>query len=371
MLWPSLRNDPLVNNRAKHLLIKMRVIKCTVNDTQPPNFTNMKNGLNRFHFFLSQLGSLIDKASRQKNPALWLYQNNARTTLFMLEGLSKLYAGIHNKKKFTKIKAHFKLLEDALGQIDYYDAFAKELSGNNKIPTAIIAYLQAQAREKIQSLNELLTEKEWIGAEKGRITKIGKKLKKADWLDEKEEIRGIHEFYVQSINSILEFINQKNFHFENVEKDIHELRRMIRWMSIYPQALKGCIQLSNKKKAAAFLSKYLTKEITGSPYNIMPEAGDLQYFLLLDKDRFYALSWMINELGKLKDNGLRLEIVKEAILQGSTLKEEVALTKARTYFGSGQLSVQQVLDKAEALLKTFCREKNLESLITGYASIKK
>ena len=47
--------------------------------------------------------------------------------LFMLEGLAKLYAEIHNKKKFTKLKVHFKLVEDALGAIDYYDAFANEL----------------------------------------------------------------------------------------------------------------------------------------------------------------------------------------------------------------------------------------------------
>ena len=66
----------------------------------------MKNGLLRFDFYLNQLEALLVKSSKQKNPALWLYQNNARTPLFMLEGLAKLYSGIHNKKKFEKIKAH-------------------------------------------------------------------------------------------------------------------------------------------------------------------------------------------------------------------------------------------------------------------------
>jgi hypothetical protein len=116
----------------------------------------MKNGSQRFEYYLAQLQILLAKAAKQKNPALWLYQNNMRTPLFMLEALAKMYIGIHNKKKFTKLKEHFKLLEDVLGAIDYYDSFAKEFSKNKNIPASVVNYLQAQTREKIQSMNELL-----------------------------------------------------------------------------------------------------------------------------------------------------------------------------------------------------------------------
>ena len=331
----------------------------------------MKNGLARFDHFLNQLQALLDRSSKQKNPALWLYQNNARTPLFMLEGLAKLYSGIHNKKKFGKIKTHFKLLEDAIGQIDYYDAFARSFAGNNKIPKPVISYLQAQSREKIQSLNEILTGKGWIGTGAKRLEKLRKKLANADWQNEKEDIKSIHGFYIISINNILEFLNQKDFHFKNVENDLHELRRMLRWLSIYPQALKGCIQLSKPKTSPKYLSKYLTREITGSPYNLMPDAADQKYFLLLDKDRFYALSWMIAELGKLKDNGLKVEIVKEAILQTTSAKEKPALAKAYQLTGPKQITIQQALTSAGNLCKDYCKEKNLESLITGIATVKK
>jgi hypothetical protein len=331
----------------------------------------MKNGLARFEHYLKQLEELISKSSKQKNPALWLYQNNARTPLFMLEGLAKLYAGIHNKKKFSKIKEHAKLLEDAIGQIDYYDAFAKEFVGNKKIPAVITNYLQAQSREKIQSLNELLVEKEWLEDNAGRIEKIRKKLKKADWQDEKEDVKSIQQFYVEAINKILEFINEKDFHFTDVEKDIHEFRRMLRWLSIYPQALQGCIQLGKPKTATPkSLTKYLTAAITGSPYNKMPDAGELKYFLLLDQNRFYALSWMIAELGNLKDSGLKVQVIKEALLQTSKTNEKDALTKAYKLAGSGQKTLQQILDAAEDTGKTFCKEKNLEALITGIAAAK-
>src|SRR2546421_706365 len=126
-------------------------------------------GLSRFNYFFDQLQPLLNKSSKQKNPALWLYINKVRTPLFMLEGLSKIYSSFHNKNKFIKLKEHFKSLEDALGAIDYYDAFAKEFSQNNNIPASVTEYIQAQTREKIQSLNEILGENKWISESNERI----------------------------------------------------------------------------------------------------------------------------------------------------------------------------------------------------------
>ena len=333
----------------------------------------MKNGQLRFEYHLNQLQQLISKSAKQKNPALWLYQNNARTPLFMLEGLAKMYAGIHNKKKFSKIKEHVKLLEDAIGQIDYYDSFAKEFVANKKIPAAITNYLQAQSREKIQSLNEILHENNWMGDDANRIQKIRKKLGEADWQDEKEEIKSIHGYYITAINKILEFINEKGFQFTNVENDLHEFRRMIRWLSIYPQALRGCIQLSTPKTKTAtpkYLAKYLTKSVKTSPYNILPDAADQKHFLLFNKNRFYALSWLIGELGNLKDSGLKVEVIKEAMLQTSKINEKDALAKAYKMAGPSHKTIQQLLDASEKISTVFCKEKNLETLITGIAVVK-
>ncbi|HMK03903.1 MAG TPA: hypothetical protein VK489_06920 [Ferruginibacter sp.] len=328
----------------------------------------MKNGIARFDHYLTQLQVLLDKGAKQKNPALWLYQNNARTPLFMLEALAKLYGGMHNKKKFDKLKEHFKVLEDELGAIDYYDCFAKEFAANKEIPASLTAYIQAQSREKIQNLNETLKEKEWISEGKTRIEKIRKKLAEANWQKEKEETESIYNFYVLAIKEMLNFVNQKNFHFDNVEADVHELRRKLRWLSIYPQALRGCIQLSKAKTIPKYLEKYLSKEITGSAYNIMPDAADNRHFLLLEKNRFYALSWMIAELGKLKDNGLRVVAVEEALIQTSTGKNIDVLKKAYEVLGTGQTTLQQLLDKAEDLCKVYFKEKNLEQLVIGTAS---
>jgi hypothetical protein len=146
---------------------------------------------------------------------------------------------------------------------------------------------------------------------------------------------------------------------------------MIRWLSIYPQALRGCIQLSSPKTAIPkYLSKYLTKAVKTSPYNILPDAADQKHFLLFDKNRFYALSWLIGELGNLKDNGLKVEVIKEALLQTSKITEKDALAKAYKLAGPGHKTIQQLLDASEKISKTFCKEKNLESLIIGTAVAK-
>jgi hypothetical protein len=325
----------------------------------------MHKGLERFNFFLEKLEVLIAKADKQKNPALFLYQNNARTPLFMLEGLSKMYIDIHNKKKFSKLKENFKLLEDGLGAIDYYDAIAKNLAKNKKLPAKVLQYLQAQTREKIQHLNDVLVEKKWIDSSNERLLKIRKKLSDADWLNEEKETAAILKFYNKSISSIIDFIQSDNYHFDNMEEDVHELRRKLRWLSIYPQALQGCIQLAGNNKKIKQLSKYLTKEIVGSPFNKMPDAGDSKSFLLLDKNYFLSLSWMIDALGKLKDSGLQIVAIKEALQQTENANEATATKKTYQYLGSNQTKLPVLLKEAEAVCKTYFKEKNLEQLVVG------
>ena len=67
----------------------------------------MKNGLKRFIFYTDQITILLKQARVESNPALWLFTNNGRTPFFMLEGLSKIYASMHNAGRFGKNKRTF------------------------------------------------------------------------------------------------------------------------------------------------------------------------------------------------------------------------------------------------------------------------
>lgn len=313
----------------------------------------MKNGPARFTFYLDQLEKLMTEAATQTDPAFWLYQNGARTPLFMLEGLAKLYSGLHNKKRFEKIGENFKLLEDALGAIDYYDSFAKQFEQDKTVSGDITKFVSSKSLEKTGTLSDLLAKKGWIGKNADRLTKIRKKLVDADWLDEKAELKAIETFYQESIEKINDFAKSYKTGFTELETQVHELRRKLRWLSIYPQALGGCIQLTNTPSNDKKVAKYLVPEIVNSPFNKMPEAGTNGYVLTFNKDYFLALSWMISELGKLKDQGLRLVVLAEA---GKTSKSDAKNNAA-------------ILAKASEITETFFAEKILDKLVQGVVKV--
>ena len=64
-------------------------------------------------------------------------------------------------------------------------------------------------------------------------------------------------------------------------------------------------------------------------------------------------------------------MIKEALLQTSKINEKDALAQAYKLAGPGHKTIQQLLDASEKISNTFCKEKNLESLILGVAAVKK
>lgn len=329
----------------------------------------MKVGAQRFVFYIDQIEALLIKAGKQRNPALFLYRQKMRNPLFMLEGLAKLYAGLHNAKRFTKMKEHCKLVEDALGAIDYYDQMAQQLATNKKVPAAALRYLQAQTREKIQHLNTLLVEKKWLGEQATRIQKFKAKLADADWLNEEAELAAIKDFYGNAIYTIQEFLEQHAYHFDAMETDVHELRRKLRWLSIYPQALRGAIQLQAGKVERP-LKKYQTNAIVHSPFNQMPETNGIEYTLLLRKPQFLALSWMIDKLGSLKDSGLLIECLEEALQATEpNLKDAALEKKLKSILGKNQPGLDQLLDEAGAVMQQFTEDQVLPYLVHEVAAL--
>ena len=321
----------------------------------------MNKSMQRFDIQIKKIEKLLVHAKNKENPALWLYLNDLRTPVFMLEGLAKMYANLHNKKEFSKIKEQAKEIEDALGVVDYYIAFQKEFSSKEKIPIAIKQFIDLKATEKIEVLNQILIKENWLNDK--RIVKIKKRLKKADWLREEKEINAIQRYYTDEIAEINEFANSTKFEFDNVEEDVHELRRMLRWLSIYPQAMQGAVKLIANRVTSENVKKYLTKEIINSPFNQLATSKELTYFLQLNKNNFISLSWMIAELGKIKDNGLRIKVLEDALQATEYLKTAEAETKAMQVLGKTQPSLLTLLQEASTISKTYFSDKLLTDLI--------
>ncbi len=331
----------------------------------------MKNGLARFEHHLQKLKALMIQARKEQNPALWLSTNDARTPLFMLEALSRLYSSLHNKKKFTRLKDQFKLLEDGFGQVDYYASYAKIFLQHPTVPAHLREYMQAQAREKLQHVNDLLASKSWVGEKPQRFKKIRKKLKKADWLKPQAEAKAIREFYINEIDGIKKFVKETEGRLTEMEEHVHELRRDLRWLSIYPQALQGMIQLAESGEQDTATEKYLVTEIVQSPFNVMPDAGPNSWFVLLEKNHFYALSWMIAETGKIKDEGLQIFAVAEALMQTEGLSQEVAYHRSFEVLGLPASRMQELLYRASQIITAFMDEKHLNKLNYALARIEK
>jgi hypothetical protein len=328
----------------------------------------MKNGQSRFEYYLLQTEELLKKASKEKDAGAYLYANDGRTVMFMLEGLAKLYEGIHNPKKFHKIREQAKLLEDAMGAIDYYDSFAKEFMSNASIPVTITAYFKTKAIEKTALLNTILVEEKWIGKNAGRIEKIRNKLSECEWQKEKQEVKGIADFYADSIEKIKVLALESEKGFTELEEEVHEMRRELRWLSIYPKALQGVVQLTDSRITDPHVDRYLTPEIINSPFNKMPDAGNNTIFLLLEKNNFLALSWMISALGKLKDTGLRFYALSEALQHTESMEAATADRIAGELLGSGEHTIDKILLQASEICKGYFEGKFLDQLVDGTRS---
>ena len=316
----------------------------------------MKQGKSRFDCQLNKIETLRIQAVKQENPAEWLFLNDMRTPMFMLEALSKMYANWHNKKIFEKLNEIFKTLEDTLGAIDYYAAFEKEFADNSEIPTAVKSFLTERKKEQIEKLYRLLKEDGWFSGK--RVRKINEKLAEVDWLNEADEHELLKIFYQKEIKKIVKFTLKTQFIFDNVEEDVHELRRRLRWLSIYPQAMQGAIKLAPLDPLSKHLKKYLTPDIVNSPYNKFPTSDTQSLFLILDESYFYALSWMIKELGKIKDQGLKINVLQEAFA-----KDESPLETAYKILGDDYPRIETLLESASRIVKQYFEEDNLNHII--------
>ena len=312
-------------------------------------------GINRFEFYLLQLEEIFIKAAGEQNIALYLLKVDVRSTLFRLEALSRIYHGVYGKKFFKKLDDRFKELEDLLGKMDEFYAAEKDLSAEGEKPE-ILAWLNEKGNLKSEELNKHLKEEDWLNGK--RIRKIRRKLADFSWDKPKKEIKGIKEFIEYEIAIILEF-HSAHFIFSELESQVHEMRRKLRWLSIYPHALQGAVQFTDSHPSDPSLLKYQTQEIVLSPFNKMPDVGSNHYLILLEKSRFLALSWMISALGKLKDKGLLKEISTEAA-KGA---------KVDNFEKENNVNEPDILKEASDICRAFFDEHHLSLLVYGIGEV--
>lgn len=322
----------------------------------------MKNqAFHPFLFYSEKLQSLLAKAATQKDPALWLYKNDARTVLFMLEALTRLHNKAFDEKVFDKWNKRFKKLEDLLGEIDEYAALEAEFKANKKIPAEVIKYFTLHKENCLEKCNRRLASKDWL---KDKVLSFDKKIGEFDQLQDEDYIGELRFAMEKEIDGILYFALKADYHFTKIEEEVHEIRRKLRWLSIYAQALRGLVQLRKTGKRKKYAKAYFTKDILQSPYNKLPAKPKNAALLEFDSDSFFALSWAIHQLGKWKDSVLNLYQLRDAIYVTDEVNKGDATKKAIGLLGLKPTIEADVLKEASEMLWVFMtKDKVLDTLI--------
>ncbi len=316
---------------------------------------------NPFLFYSTKLQSLLTKAAGQKDPAMWLYKNDARTLLFMLEALTRLHNHAFDEKVFDKWNKRFKKLEDLFGEIDEYAALEAQFKTNKKIPKEVIKYFTLHKENYLEKCNRRLASKDWLS---DKVLSFDQKISGFDQDYNEAYVDELRFALEKEVDEMLYFALKANYRFTKIEEEVHELRRKFRWLSIYAQAMQGMIQLKKSGKRKKYHTAYFTKEILQSPYNKLPAKPKDVAILEFDSDSFFALSWAIHELGKLKDRVLNLYQLRDAIYVTDQVNKEEATKKAIAMLGLKATVEADVLKEASELIHTFMtKDKILDTLI--------
>jgi hypothetical protein len=313
----------------------------------------------KWESLVMELEGMLTKAKKTKDPIEYLVKNDLRSLCFKLQGLARIYEHLHNKKRFVKIKDQMKEIEDLLGQLDFYTTALKMWKLKKTVPVEIKDHLLQQIEEVKKSILPLLTEK-YFDSDK-RITRMKKKIASASWLEENVELEKIKEFLTGELDEIKELLGE--LPFTDMELQVHELRRKLRWISIYAQNLSGKIAYGQSINKT--FTSMINKDARASIFNKLPSNKSIAHPILLDKNAFLALSTVIAELGKIKDEGLYTEYGKSLLMKILKLRDKNAVEKVNTIFKLGSTH-DEILSRANDWASILVEKKLLDQLFDAH-----
>ncbi len=270
-----------------------------------PKAPNMSNQFAKelFTVPLKQLEELFSKSKAQKQPGLFFYQNKGRNILFNIEALCRIFRLTRSKKFYDKWYREFKMLEDIMGSMDHNESMWNEFSKYKDIKTAAENLYQKRFTEIEKYFGEVLSNEGWLNGSK--INEFRSEMTEQSFPDDKKVTSEIAAFIIDEMSVLEKEYKKGKLDISKLEEGVHEFRRKLRWISIYAQVLNGMVQLRHVKVFEKAMEKYCTPEIMKSPFNVLPKAPQNIVPIYIQSHYFYALSWLIAELGTIKDSGLR------------------------------------------------------------------
>ena len=307
----------------------------------------------------------LHNQDRTQHIAHILYELDARTPFFQLQGLARIDSNISkHKDDAEKWLLQFKKMEDAFGQYDFWYAL-ESVSIQKKLDQKIIDFIKKQTLIHLGLLEAALIESGWISKENGTfkasdapLMKLAKKFKKIKWLSHEKERNKLVKFLVSEMNEIEEKLKSGELDLTQIEEGIHELRRKLRWLGIYSSALNGKIvfpEISEKLP----LNHKVTKKALKMKFNQLPDnAEELSkvYFL---PGGFIGIGEIIYSIGEIKDPAL---ITEELTKIATLTKSNVA--KLKKALGKDYMTHETAIELTKDLLaKSLTKEEILKHSI--------
>lgn len=278
-----------------------------------------KQGLFLLEKYCRQLVDLFQQALTKTDPARFLYEQGAREPLFMLESLLRLLKFTHRDTGIHEALKKIKKLEDLLGKIDDQDHLYLYFTKKSIIGVKQKTYFEAKRVDALLKLNKKLLKHNYYQDTFHNL--IGQfKIN----FDDEHLIRKLEEEIRWELKAALHFYMQYPAGFKKMESEVHELRRKLRWSSMYGQSLQGIIQLRGDKTGQAWEHDFCGQEAKKSPYNQLPVTKGLSAYIQMNANAFCALNFIVKQIGQIKDQGLAIEALKESLVLTKAFTEKKA-----------------------------------------------
>lgn len=311
----------------------------------------------RFEVQLQRIEEMIHGCLKEKDIPLCMFKKDMRTPFFMLEGLCRIYSNIHFGKPFTKWEKRTKKMEDELGMIDYALWLRDECLERKILSPEMKTYFNRMLQQSLKTLWNTSEEADWMNGK--RLIKMRKKMKALQGTRSLD--KEFPSYFQKQINEIIQF--HEHSRYVDIENDLHEMRRKLRWLSIYAHSLQGAVVLAKESSPSSIQKKYLSKEIISSPFNQLPLNKEITPSIFFDSNSFLVLNAVISHLGSLKDEGLLIRALQTYFMEKQTLDRAKALKKSYKLLGYTSNRLQEILKEGSAYLNRFFQEKHLHQLI--------
>lgn len=363
---------------------KKRESKETANSTRrvehklgfDPSDSDLPIGLRRFGTRLARFGELLEasrtiaaggaEAAYRRHPHLAqampghrLYVAQGRTPLFQLEALARIERGVRRDPEvFEDLLSDVKRLEDTLGDIDYWWVFLQS-GEKRKLPEELVEWAANKHAQACGRLEGWLAAGDWVDhkylADEEEVTlrvrQLGDALAEQEWAKPKKERRQVGEYFVERLRKV--HADSLELDMDDLEGGLHELRRKLRWFSIYPSALDGLVTLDESAAPPPGWKAYMVESIVKSPFSKLPAAPPDSEPLAIPAPLFYALSWIIADLGRVKDAAQETEFIEQGLIAtGSS-------GSPRQWLGDSSIGHHEAGEHARKVMTRTLHEHNL------------